>query len=247
MSADVIIEALARISDTVTREDVVIEIGHAVASLNCPYFVLLKGPRHIGDISDFILASRSPENWQKVYAAKRYLTVDPRLRYLTVAQRAFRWSEARGALKDDPQRPRMDKMMADAARHGLADGYVFPLYGRRGLVGTFIISGQPTNLTAKDFGLLEALARQAVWRLLELRDGNAPPEPSLRVLPTKLTKREVEVLSFLCDGLTSREISSRMAISNHTVDWYMNGIQEKLRAKNRQHIVAQAFRYGLVA
>jgi len=43
------------------------------------------------------------------------------------------------------------------------------------------------------------------------------------------------------------EISKLLAISNHTIDWYINGIQDKLNAKNRQHIVALGFRYGLIS
>jgi LuxR family transcriptional regulator len=62
-----------------------------------------------------------------------------------------------------------------------------------------------------------------------------------------MTRREMEILNYLADGLTSMEISKLLAISNHTIDWYINGIQDKLNAKNRQHIVALAFRYGLIS
>jgi LuxR family transcriptional regulator len=56
----------------------------------------------------------------------------------------------------------------------------------------------------------------------------------------------MEVLNHLADGMTSIEISRLLMISNHTVDWYMNSIQDKLKARNRQHIVAIAFRNGLI-
>ena len=61
-----------------------------------------------------------------------------------------------------------------------------------------------------------------------------------------LTRREMEILHYLAEGLTSVEISKVLKISNHTVDWYMNGLQQKLKAKNRQQAVALAFRHGLV-
>jgi LuxR family transcriptional regulator, quorum-sensing system regulator SdiA len=63
----------------------------------------------------------------------------------------------------------------------------------------------------------------------------------------KLTHREMESLHYLADGMTSPEIAAVLEISNHTVDWYMNGIQQKLKAKNRHHAVALAFRLGLVS
>jgi LuxR family transcriptional regulator len=56
----------------------------------------------------------------------------------------------------------------------------------------------------------------------------------------------MEILHYLAEGMTSMEISKHLKISNHTVDWYMNGLQDKLRAKNRQQAVALAFRYGLI-
>ena len=70
-------------------------------------------------------------------------------------------------------------------------------------------------------------------------------EPA-KPIDTRMTRREMEVLNYLADGLTSNEISKILKISNHTVDWYMNGIQDKLNAKNRQHVVALSFRLGLV-
>ncbi len=57
----------------------------------------------------------------------------------------------------------------------------------------------------------------------------------------------MEVLALLAEGMTSNEIAKDLQISNHTVDWYINVIQEKFNAKNRQHVVAIAFRLGLVS
>ena len=57
----------------------------------------------------------------------------------------------------------------------------------------------------------------------------------------------MEALGFLADGMTSNEIAAVLDISNHTVDWYMNAVQVKLKAKNRHHAVAIAFRHGLIS
>jgi LuxR family transcriptional regulator len=94
--------------------------------------------------------------------------------------------------------------------------------------------------------LLEILAKTAFWRLIEIQTPEflrAQPAPT----DLKLTHREMEALGCLSDGLTSPEIAGVLDISNHTVDWYMNGIQQKLQAKNRHHTVAIAFRLGLIS
>jgi LuxR family transcriptional regulator len=62
-----------------------------------------------------------------------------------------------------------------------------------------------------------------------------------------LTRREMETLEYLGYGMTSNEMGATLGLSAHTVDWYMNGIQDKLQAKNRHHVVAIAFRLGLIS
>ena len=47
--------------------------------------------------------------------------------------------------------------------------------------------------------------------------------------------------------MTSNEMGATLGLSAHTVDWYMNGNQDKLNAKNRHHVVAIAFRLGLIS
>jgi len=136
-------------------------------------------------------------------------------------------------------------MMADARANGLADGYLFPIHGRNGLLGSMTIGGEAVDLSPTEISVFEAVAKKVFWRLLEFRD-EAQYLERAGAAELKLTKREMEVLNHLADGMTSIEISRLLKISNHTVDWYMNSIQDKLKARNRQHIVAIAFRNGLI-
>jgi len=139
----------------------------------------------------------------------------------------------------------MEQMMADARANGLVDGYIFPIHGRNGLLGSMTIGGDAVDLSPTELSLFDAVARKAFWRLLELRDEAQSLEEAAKG-DINLTKREMEVLNHLAEGMTSIEISKLLKISNHTVDWYTNSIQDKLKARNRQHIVAIAFRNGLI-
>jgi LuxR family transcriptional regulator, quorum-sensing system regulator SdiA len=122
---------------------------------------------------------------------------------------------------------------------------VLPVHGRSGLLGSLSIGGVPVDLSPVELSLFCTVTHKAFWRLLELR-GEAEALDSPTLMETPLTRRELEILHYLADGMTSIEISKLLSISNHTVDWYMNGIQDKLKAKNRQQAVALAFRYGLI-
>lgn len=192
-----------------------------------------------------VLAACLPEGWLKAYRDRHYLHLDPAMRHLGRARAGFRWRDAVAALRGSPQRKRMERMMADADRHGLQDGYSFPVHGRRGLVGGFSVGGRPSELRPAEMSLVETAVRGLFWKLMEaVHPGETAAAGSGEV---GLTRREMEALGLLAEGMTSAEIGRALGITSHTVDWYMNGIQAKLQARNRQHAMALAFRLGLVS
>ena len=245
MNIHSLIQLLVVIEECKLAKNVVTELELVLRSYKFDFYGLLKQPRPNTDPMNLVLAGRWPDKWPLTYVTKKYILVDPTIRYLGRAQRPFRWRDAMAALKGDPLRRRMEQMMADARAHGLIDGYIFPVHGRSGLLGSMTIGGNVVDLSPVEIALFDAVAKKAFWRLLELRDEARSLEEAATI-DVKLTRREMEVLNHLAEGMTSMEISRTLKISNHTVDWYMNSIQDKLNARNRQHIVAIAFRNGLV-
>ena len=246
MKIQSIVQFLILVGEARTDE----ELAHTLESLLSRYGFQFYGlrlhqkPHH--DTVGSALLGRWPEGWSAIYTGRKYVLIDPTIRMLSIAQRPFRWKEAMLALKGDAHRPRMDRMMQEASRFGLVDGYVVPVHGRNGLLGSMTIGGGPVDLSPAELAMFEAAGKLAFWHILELR-GQAGPLLEAANVDTQLTRREMEVVLLLADGLTSHEIAKELTISNHTVDWYINGLQEKLKAKNRQHVVALAFRLGLVA
>ncbi len=51
------------------------------------------------------------------------------------------------------------------------------------------------------------------------------------------TDREKEILEHLSMGLNSKEISSQLNISSHTVDAHRKNMMQKLNARNVAHLV----------
>ncbi|MDL2404313.1 autoinducer binding domain-containing protein [Rhizobium calliandrae] len=245
MNIHSLIQLLVVIEECKLSKNVVAELEQVLRSYRFDFYGLIKAPRPNTDHMNPVLAGRWPDKWPLTYVAKRYVLIDPTIRYLGRAQRPFRWRDAVVAMKGDPLRRRMEQMMADARANGLIDGYIFPIHGRSGLLGNMTIGGNVIDLSPVEISLFDAVAKKAFWRLLELRDEARSLEEASKT-DLKLTKREMEVLNHLAEGMTSMEISRMLKISNHTVDWYMNSIQDKLNAKNRQHIVAIAIRNGLI-
>ncbi len=63
---------------------------------------------------------------------------------------------------------------------------------------------------------------------------------------TELTEREIEVIKFICDELTSDEIAEKMYINVRTVHGHRERIKQKTGARNVVGIVLYAIKNGLV-
>ncbi len=61
-----------------------------------------------------------------------------------------------------------------------------------------------------------------------------------------LTEREKEVLQWLKEGRSTRDISEILNISERTVKFHVSNIVQRLNAENRTHAVAVALGKGLL-
>ena len=62
----------------------------------------------------------------------------------------------------------------------------------------------------------------------------------------QITSREIQVLRQVSFGLTTKEIASRLFISNHTVISHKKKLMEKMAVKNMAELVRRGFEYGLL-
>ena len=92
-----------------------------------------------------------------------------------------------------------------------------------------------------EMALSERLARRLARIVSESgKDGARQP------FPDALTRREIEVLAFLCHGLTNHEIARSLFISDSTVRAHLRTVTQKLGVHNRAHAVARALELGMV-
>jgi len=54
-----------------------------------------------------------------------------------------------------------------------------------------------------------------------------------------LTKRELEVLTYLVTGMTNQDIAGKLYVSLATVKWHARNLYSKLNVKNRIQAVAR--------
>ncbi len=61
-----------------------------------------------------------------------------------------------------------------------------------------------------------------------------------------ITKRELEVLELICEGLTSKEIGNKLFISARTVESHKENLMQKLDVNSSSKLVAKALKNQLV-
>jgi DNA-binding CsgD family transcriptional regulator len=99
----------------------------------------------------------------------------------------------------------------------------------------------------QDLGALPAAA--IVARRLSARGARGVPRgprPTTQENPAQLTKRELEVLGHVAQGLRNADIAERLFVSAKTVDHHVSAILRKLNVRTRGEAGAEAVRLGLV-
>ncbi|MGW6901562.1 response regulator [Streptomyces sp. NPDC054919] len=74
---------------------------------------------------------------------------------------------------------------------------------------------------------------------------SAPPASGPRELPDGLTRREVEILSLLAQGLNNPEIAATLFLSHNTVKTHISRIFAKTGSRDRVAATQYASRHGL--
>jgi len=64
--------------------------------------------------------------------------------------------------------------------------------------------------------------------------------------PVKLTKREIEVLTLVIEGKSSKEVADHIYVSKRTVDFHLANIYKKLDVSNRVQAFREATRRNLL-
>jgi two-component system, NarL family, nitrate/nitrite response regulator NarL len=105
---------------------------------------------------------------------------------------------------------------------------------RAGARGVLRRGADPSWLVAA----VRAVASGLIVSDPELSQPTTPPDPG------PLSRREVEVLALVAEGLPNKLIADRLKISEHTAKFHVNAILDKLKAGSRTEAVVAAARRG---
>jgi LuxR family maltose regulon positive regulatory protein len=126
--------------------------------------------------------------------------------------------------------------LAEALTKGKQEGYIrtFVDEGRllEPLLRKALAQGVTPEYTSRLLKIIEAEERERKIKTGEL--------PRQRTLAGDLSEREMEVLGLLAEGLSDRQIATKLMISLSTAKTHVHRILEKLDATSRTQAVTQA-------
>lgn len=96
-----------------------------------------------------------------------------------------------------------------------------------------------------DVPQLLALGANRTAEVVSRKLGKRGARPSTRENPAGLTRRELEVLPLIAQGLSNRQVADRLVVSTRTVEHHVAAILRKLDARSRAEASATAVRLGL--
>ena len=86
------------------------------------------------------------------------------------------------------------------------------------------------------------LLRQIIYNRAKINNGNE----NLKMRNEEFSERELEVMQYFCEGLTTNEIALKIFRSIKTVESYRSKLLEKTRTKNTINLVLYAIKNKLV-
>ncbi|MDD5591011.1 MAG: response regulator transcription factor [Dehalococcoidales bacterium] len=84
-------------------------------------------------------------------------------------------------------------------------------------------------------------------RVLEQFQSTSPISKTMESVIAPLTNRETQIMRYIADGNTNKEIGLALGISEQTIKSHVSAILRKLNANDRAHAVALAIRSSLIS
>lgn len=118
-----------------------------------------------------------------------------------------------------------------------ANGYVLKNAGKEELFAAVraVISGEPF--------FSPGISKLIIDEFIERAKSEASQKPP----PELLTKREVEILRYIAEGMTNQEIADKLFLSIRTVNTHRTNIMLKLNIHDTARLVRYAIEHGIVS
>lgn len=229
-----VFEFIERVDSHLSIDGLLDDLLQVVAHYGFEHMIYTGLPAGDGSIAPLVKSNRFPRDWWDLYVERDYAKTDAVCQQVFSKVEPFVWNEV------DPRLAARDgaaRIAGEAAEHGLADGYIVPVFSRDEWLSAISFGG-PHNvaLNQRDRGAINLMAIYASSAI----ERRQKKRPSRR----RLTAREREVLLWTSAGKSCWEISVILNVSEQTVRFHTAQIRVKLNASNTTHAVVRALHQG---
>jgi DNA-binding CsgD family transcriptional regulator len=183
------------------------------------------------------LLNNYPSAWQARYQECNYIAIDPTVQHARRSTCPAVWTDS--TFNATPC------FWSEARSAGLLYGWHQSSVDRKGVAGMLTLTRSDTPITPAELADKELRMRWLVQVAHQAVSSRLAPTPPLDD-ERRLTEREVEVLQWTADGLTSGQISDILDISENTVNFHVKNAVMKLQSPNRTAAVVRAAMLGLL-
>ena len=215
------------------------EFCEAIGSKSFSYIMLNAPVGHL--VKDEYVVTNSSSAWLTRYVERNYKFHDPLAKLCARSRLPFYWGQPGFA---DHLEKAERLVLHEAREFNHVEGYVVPTAGPEGDIGGLCFCMDAPNsavdVVAESAAQIQLFAAQFHAAAVHVFfDGRLPPA-------VRLTPRELEVLSWAADGLSSEATAERMRLTAPTVNYHLTKSCRKLGASNKMQAVALALRQGLI-
>ncbi len=210
-----------------------------ITGLGLEYFCFsFSMPQSMQDNAHFILTNY-PENWLNEYSENGYRHIDPFNNHCLESATPIIWADINNYPRFNTSEYK--KYISRLRNYRLDNGLSVALRGK-GCSICILNFNWNIDKSADQVTELALLAQTILPYLFD-------SAKHLKVVDnqaSRLTKREVECVSWAIDGKTSWEISKILGLSERTVVFHMTNLIRKTDTANRQQAIAKALMQGIV-
>lgn len=194
--------------------------------------------RHAQFEHAFLQSNYSAE-WRQRYDSERLAYQDPTVEHCLTSVLPIVWEPE--TFKSEAERA----LYEEASGYGIRSGVTLPIHGPNGEFG--VISFASDSKTGPGFtrDLDQAMPAMTLVRDYAFASSQRFLETASEAAP-RLTRRELEVLTWVMAGKSSWEISMITRCSEATVNFHLANVRQKFNVNTRQQAVIKAISLGLI-
>ncbi|MBS9438257.1 LuxR family transcriptional regulator [Photorhabdus noenieputensis] len=181
------------------------------------------------------------ESWRTIYIEKKYWMIDPVLNFRPVPPSFSKIWDLDFFSKSNGQ-----ELWYVNQKYGFRSGITFGLPAFSGTDGIFSVAGKDGPIDNETMYKCSGEILAVYIRIIRYLTSHTKYLQSFYIDETSFSNRELEVLRYTADGMTSSEIASTICVTKSTVDFHLMNIVKKLDCKNKFQAIAKAALLGYI-